>query len=143
MAFEQKQQSNDLMIKGEKCIFGRSPNDPKKTRIQFYLTPEEAANMAEELNRISASNGELGVKIDFYVAERTNSQNGRQFHSGFCFVKPKQERQGDFGGGGGGYGRQAPAPARPAAKVTASSRFSDEEADEVPVKKVKKHKKIV
>lgn len=70
-------------------------------RIQLYLDPEEAAQLASTLAE-QAHVTDKGVKLDIHISKRENTFTKRPFEGGIMFVKAVQESQ--MGGGA----RQAP-----------------------------------
>ena len=72
-----------LLFKGVK----KDVNDAGKLRVQLSMRPEQLAVMVEELSKHLKS--PRGAKIDLHVTKK--SKDGREFDSGFAFVKEIQE----------------------------------------------------
>lgn len=86
------QLTKDTMIRFRSTIVGK--NSKGGDRYQLYLTTEEAASLAAELQN-NAGN-ERGVKLDLHISER-ESEDGRRFKAAMAFVKAVQESSTGYG----------------------------------------------
>lgn len=68
----------------------RGKNSKGGDRIQLYLTPEMASQLATLINENNTS--EKGVKLDLHVSRK--QYEGREFDSAITFVKTVQEGPG-------------------------------------------------
>lgn len=73
--------------------------------MAITLGPDEASQLADKLQEVADSNGDLGARVVFYTTPRENQNTGEMFPATAILVQAKQAQQQrgrQFGGGGGG-----------------------------------------